>query len=212
MTQDQASKTPSGGGKFHRKHYFIDRKFQGRYMMTFFIPMVVMLAFMLCTLYFATQTIIDTTTRMLKKDVENAVSQQLQDRENPSIEQYRIAIADAESRIKTFSQSKELKHEVLSTLLIVFGIGLLLVIVQIVFMTIFFSHKIAGPIYRFECLCHEMIEGRYTSQIHLRRGDNLTNLAGLFNSAVASTRQRLSDLANEPDAAKRRDIASKLEL
>ncbi len=70
--------------KFKRKHYFIDRKFQGRYMMTFFIPMMIMLGFMLGTLYFAAQTIIDTTTRMLSRDVENTITLSLQDNANPS--------------------------------------------------------------------------------------------------------------------------------
>jgi nitrate/nitrite-specific signal transduction histidine kinase len=206
MTQNPA---PS---KFHRKHYFIDRKFQGRYMLTYFIPMIVMLAFMLCTLYFASLTIVDTTTRILERDIENTIAMQLQDQESPSIERYKTAVNDVGKYIKTFSRSKELKHEMLSTILWVFGAGLFLVIIQIVFMTIFFSHRIAGPVYRFECSCHDMIEGRYASQIKLRKGDDLTNLAGLFNTAMASTRQRFVDLCNADSDEKRKEIASKLEL
>ena len=198
--------------KFHRKHYFIDRKFQGRYMLTYFIPMIIMLAFMLCTLYFAAVTIIDTTTRILKRDIENTIALQLQDQENPSKEQYKSVVNDIGNYIKTFSQSKELKHEMLSAILWVFGAGLFLVIIQIVFLTVFFSHKIAGPVYRFECLCHDMIEGRYSGEARLRKGDDLMNLAGLFNTAMASTRQRLLDLCHAESDEKRREIASKLEL
>lgn len=201
-----------GTAKFHRKHYFIDRKFQGRYMLTYFVPMIVMLAFMLCTLYFATLTIVDTTTRILERDIENTIAMQLQDQETPSIERYKSAVDDVGKYIKTFSRSKELKHEMLSTILWVFGVGLFLVIIQIVFMTIFFSHRIAGPVYRFECSCHDMIEGRYTDQIRLRKGDDLTNLAGLLNTAMSSTRQRFVDLCNAESDEKRREIASKLEL
>ena len=212
MTQNQGTASPSGTGKFHRKHYFIDRKFQGRYMLTFFIPMIVMLVFMLGTLYFAAVAIMDSTTRIMKRDIENTIAMQLQDQENPSLEKYRSAVNDVGNYIRTFSQSKELKHEMLSTILWVFGAGLFLVIIQIVFMTIFFSHKIAGPVYRFECLCHDMIEGRYTDHVRLRKGDDLTNLAGLFNTAMSATRQRFEDLVKAENDQIRKEIASKLEI
>jgi nitrogen fixation/metabolism regulation signal transduction histidine kinase len=116
------------------------------------------------------------------------------------------------SSIKNFSESKELKRELLGPLLWVFGIGLFLVIIQIVLMTIFFSHKVAGPIYRLECMCHEVIEGRYHEGIRLRKGDEMQNLAGLFNAAISATRQRFMELLNAETAEKRKEIASKLEL
>lgn len=205
------TKNPSAG-KFQRKHYFIDRKFQGRYMLTYFVPMVVMLAFMLGTLYFATLTITDTTTRILKRDIENTIALELQDRKNPTQEQYKNVVNGIGSYVRTFSQNKELKHEMLSTILWVFGAGLFLVIVQIVLLTVFFSHKIAGPIYRFECLCHDMIEGRYVGEAHLRKGDDLMNLADLFNSAMAVTRKRFIEICNAENDEKRKEIASKLEI
>jgi nitrate/nitrite-specific signal transduction histidine kinase len=197
---------------FQRKHYFINRKLQGRYMLTFFIPMVVMLLFMLFTLYFATRTIIDTTTHLVQRNVENTVALQLQDQPNPSAEKYKAVIDDISGTIRGFSESKEFKHEMVGTLLWVFGIGLFLVIIQIVLLTIFFSHKVAGPIYRMECECHEVIDGRYTSEIHLRKGDDLQNLAGLFNTAVGASRQRILDLLNADSEERRKEIASKLQL
>jgi nitrate/nitrite-specific signal transduction histidine kinase len=199
-------------GKFKRRHYYIDHKFQGRYMLTFFIPMVIMLGFMLATLYFGAQAIVNTTTRILSRDVENSVTLALQDQASPSAEQYRRALSDVAGCVKEFWQSRELKREMLATLLWIFGAGLFIVIVQIVLMTVFFSHKVAGPVYRFERALHEWIEGRYTGAIRLRRGDELQNLAGLFNDAQAATRGRLYDLIHAPDDEKRRELASKLEL
>lgn len=198
--------------RFHRKHYFIDRKFQGRYMLTFFVPMVVMLGFMLFTLYFASIMIVDTTTRIIKRDVDNNIALQLQDQPTPSVDRYQKIVSDITGYIKSFSESTMLKREMLGTLLVVFGIGLLLVIVQVVFLTIFFSHKVAGPVYRFECVCHDVIEGRYTDTIKLRKGDEMMNLAELFNQAMAATRQRMVDLLNAESDQKRKEIASRLEL
>lgn len=48
------------GAKYKRRHYFIDPKLQGRYMLTFFLPMIIMLGFMLGTLYFEAKSIVNT--------------------------------------------------------------------------------------------------------------------------------------------------------
>jgi nitrogen fixation/metabolism regulation signal transduction histidine kinase len=198
--------------QFHRKHYFIDRKFQGRYMLTFFVPMIIMLGFMLFTLYFATITVIDATNRIVRQDIETTITLQMQDQLEPSIDRYRAVVDDISSYIKSFSQNKKVKQKMLVTLLWVFGAGLFIVIIQIVFMTIFFSHKIAGPVYRFECVCHNLIEGKYTDQIKLRKGDELQNLSGLLNCAISATSQRLHDLIHVENGEKRKELASKLEL
>ena len=77
------------------------------------------------------------------------------------------------------------------SLLWVFGIGVFLVVIQIVLLTIFFSHKVAGPVYRFEKVCNNIINGIYTDEIRLRHGDEMQNLARLFNEALKCTRERL---------------------
>ncbi|MBN1131278.1 MAG: hypothetical protein JXA71_19975 [Chitinispirillaceae bacterium] len=203
---------PSSNTTFQRKHYFIDRKFQGRYMLTFFIPMFVMLAFMVVTLYFAAITIVDSTNRIIRQDIESIILLELQDQAEPSVERYKAIVGGITGYLKSLSENRKIRHQMIVTLLWVFGAGLFLVIIQIVFMTIFFSHKIAGPVYRFENLCHGMIEGRYTEQVKLRKGDELQNLSGLLNTVVSINRRRLQDLIDAPDDAKRNEIASKLEL
>jgi nitrate/nitrite-specific signal transduction histidine kinase len=200
------------GKSFHRKHYFIDRKFQVRYMMNFFVPMIIMLVFMLCALYFAAIAIVDGTNRIIRQDIENTIALELQDQTEPSIDRYKVIVNDISGNIKAFSQNKKVKQKMLITLLWVFGAGLFIVIVQIVFMTVFFSHKIVGPVYRFETVCHNMIEGKYTDQIKLRKGDELQNLAGLINCVVSMTSQRFHDLLHAENAEKRSEIGSKLEL
>jgi nitrogen fixation/metabolism regulation signal transduction histidine kinase len=203
---------PQQSKSFHRKHYFIDRKFQVRYMMTFFIPMVIMLAFMLAALYFAAISIVDGTNRIIRRDIENTITLELQDQAEPSVDRYKAIVNDITRNIKEFSQNKKVKQKMLTTLLWVFGAGIFIVIIQIVFMTVFFSHKIAGPVYRIETVCHNMIEGKYTDQIKLRKGDELQNLAGLMNCVISMTSQRIHDLLHAENDDKRREIGSKLEL
>jgi nitrogen fixation/metabolism regulation signal transduction histidine kinase len=197
---------------FSRTHFFIDRKFQGRYMMTFLVPMVVLLLFMLFTLYFASMTIIDTTTRIIKKDIENKVSLELQDQVEPNINQYKSTLNGINLYVRTFSSNKEFKQSVLSSLLWVFGIGMILVIIQIVFLTVFFSHKIAGPVYRLEKVCHNMISGNYTDQIHLRKGDEMQNLAVLLNEVIRKTRERMNSFLNAKSDEERKEIVKNIQI
>lgn len=182
---------------FTRKHFFIDKNFQGRYMMTFLIPMLVLLVFMLFTLYFASHAIIKTSTRIIKNDIENRIALELQDQSEPTVIQYETAFLGIKDYLRTFSNNKEFRKNLLNSLLLVFGVGVLLVIIQVVLLTIFFSHKIAGPVYRFENVFHNIINGNYTDQIKLRRGDEMKNLAVLFNEALRLTRLRMIALKDK---------------
>lgn len=200
------------GTGFVRTHFFIDKKFQGRYMLTFLIPMFVMLLFMLGILYLASQTIIQSTIRTLKQNVDSKIVSELQDTRNPAPEQYKVVLEGITEYIRTFADSKEYQNNVLSALLLVVGGGLLLVIVQIVLLTVFFSHKVAGPIYRFEKACNSVIEGDYTSEIKLRKGDEMQNLATLLNEAIKVSRNRLKILSELENDEGRKEIISKLEI
>lgn len=197
---------------FSRTHFFIDRKFQGRYMLTFLIPMLILLLFMLFTLYFASMTIIDITTRTIKTDIENKMSLELQDQTEPSVNHYKATVSGISDYIRTFSTNKQFKKTVLSSLLWVFGAGMALVLIQIVLLTIFFSHKVAGPVYRFEKVCHNMIDGNYTDEIHLRKGDEMQNLAHLLNEVIRKTRERIAKLKNSQSDVEKREVMSNLQI
>jgi methyl-accepting chemotaxis protein len=52
------------------------------------------------------------------------------------------------------------------------------------------SHKIAGPLYRFETLCQEVGDGKLDTVTHLREHDQLQDLALSFSNMVAKLRSR----------------------
>jgi len=179
---------------FSRKHFFIDRNLQGRYMVTFLVPMLIMLVFMLLTLYLASQTIVSTSSRIMRREIDNTISVRFQDQLEPSAEQYREAIDDISAKLRDFGNIGDMKREFAGTLLWVFGAGIFLVVLQIVMMTVFFSHKLAGPVYRFEKLCKSVINGSYTESVHLRKGDQMQGLSLLLNEAVRVSGKRIADL------------------
>jgi signal transduction histidine kinase len=96
--------------------------------------------------------------------------------------------------------------------MMVVGGGLVLVIIQIVLLTVFFSHKIAGPIYRFEKACNNMIEGNYSTEIKLRKGDEMQNLAELLNEVMKVSRERLKTLSEANENENRKELISKLKI
>jgi nitrogen fixation/metabolism regulation signal transduction histidine kinase len=197
---------------FVRKHFFIDRKMQGRYMMTLLIPMLIMLVFFLIVLYSASQSIVATTTRIIKEEVENKIAVQFQDQQNPPVEAYQALMNNIKSYIRDFSSDVKYRKAVLESLMWIFGIGILIIVVQIALLTIFFSHKLAGPIYRFEKMCHTLIEGNYTDKIYLRRGDEMQNLAQLFNEAIRTSNERLAALRDAKTEEEKNRIVSALKI
>lgn len=198
--------------KFERKHFFIDRKLQGRYMMTFLIPMVIMLVFMIFTLYIAAHSLVTTASTIVRMDIQNKITLQFQDELQPSIESYKNVLKDINKYVRTFSENKKYRSAVVSSLLWVFGIGILFVIIQLVLLTIFFSHKIAGPVYRFEMVCHNIIEGKYTDKIILRKRDEMQNLAALLNEVIAKSHERLLGLKDATTEEEKHKIVNSLEL
>jgi nitrogen fixation/metabolism regulation signal transduction histidine kinase len=197
---------------FVRKHFFINRKMQGRYMLTFVLPMFIMLAFFLVTLYFGSQSITATATRIIKEEIDNRIAVQLQDQGQPSPEAYANLVKSIKSYIRDFSTNQMYRKALLSSLLWIFGAGIFLIIIQIAFLTVFFSHKLAGPLYRFEKACHSVIGGDYTERIALRKGDEMQNLAGLFNEMVVVTGERIKALRDAQNAVKKDEIISSLKL
>ena len=60
--------------------------------------------------------------------------------------------------------------------------------------TIFVSHKVAGPLYRFSKALDDMGNGNYRARVFLRKGDEGHPVAQEFNEAFDKTDRLLSDL------------------
>jgi methyl-accepting chemotaxis protein len=58
---------------------------------------------------------------------------------------------------------------------------------------LFFSHYIAGPIYRLERVFEQMAEGDIGMKVNLRKYDEFKEVAALLNGALAGLRERLAD-------------------
>ncbi len=79
---------------------------------------------------------------------------------------------------------------------------LILLLILIGWGTIYASHKIAGPLYRFSRTFEDIEKGNYRTRIFLRKGDEGHPVAKELNDALVSTDRLLSDIKNasrDPD-------------
>lgn len=94
--------------------------------------------------------------------------------------------------------------------LLILKLFILLVVVFII--SLFISHRVAGPIYNFEKSAWIVGEGDLTHQVFLRKKDELTDLQAQFNAMVRSLRAKtVKDREASQDLSRRlNDLASKL--
>lgn len=58
----------------------------------------------------------------------------------------------------------------------------------------YYTHRIAGPVYRFRLLFDELAEGKVGAQVHLREGDCFENLAASVSRANATLASSIAEL------------------
>ncbi|MBO7238371.1 MAG: HAMP domain-containing protein [Elusimicrobiaceae bacterium] len=61
---------------------------------------------------------------------------------------------------------------------------LIIYVVFVVLISAILSHKMAGPVYRFEQTCKAIAKGDFSQRVHLRKGDQLTELQEEFNKMM----------------------------
>lgn len=83
--------------------------------------------------------------------------------------------------------------------------NLLLVSPFVFLLALFFSHKIAGPVYRIEKSINEIAKGNLELRISLRRGDELQDLAEMINVMTERFRNTIT-LSKEADAQIQKEL------
>lgn len=89
--------------------------------------------------------------------------------------------------------------------LFVLKIGMYMVIVLIVSAVV--SHRMAGPIYKFEKSCAIVASGDLTHRVYLRKGDQLTDLQDHFNEMTGAVNEVVKELESFRAEAAAKDPA-----
>jgi len=67
-------------------------------------------------------------------------------------------------------------------------------------MALLVSHKIVGPLYRLKTMFTSLGGGDLLSRMHLRKGDQLQDVAQAYNEAVDKLRHKVNRLKHTPSA------------
>ena len=76
-------------------------------------------------------------------------------------------------------------------------ITLALITLATIIVTLFVSHKVAGPMFRFEKELKAIGEGDLTKKIMLRKKDQIKDMADCLNNMVVSLREKILDIQTE---------------
>jgi methyl-accepting chemotaxis protein len=75
-----------------------------------------------------------------------------------------------------------------------FMIKIAMYMVIVLIMSAVISHRMAGPIYKFEKSCLTVASGDLTHRVYLRKGDQLTDLQEHFNDMMGSVNEAVRQL------------------
>ncbi len=83
---------------------------------------------------------------------------------------------------------------ILPALLITMLINVVIAGAAVAFISLYNSHKIAGPLFRFEKELNILAEGDYTHRLNLREGDQLIDLATSLNKFIENTTTHICEV------------------
>ena len=97
-----------------------------------------------------------------------------------------VAIVNSEVVVKTTADF--LLPILIQTVVVV----MVLVSIATIIVTLFVSHKIAGPLYRLKKGMHDLGEGNFSTEIKIRKFDQLKDVVEAFNNMAKSLKEKLS--------------------
>jgi methyl-accepting chemotaxis protein len=149
--------------KFKRRNYYINRKFQTRFVVIFLLILIVSGCISAGLTLFSTQKTLTSTY----------------DGSGLAIKKTSFAI---------------MPSVILTTVITVAATGLVVLVV-----TLLISHKIAGPMFRFEQDLQGIANGDLQKKIQIRDGDQFGGVATNLNAMVESLHARVTIMQNELD-------------
>jgi len=147
--------------KIKRRHYFIDKSFQSKFILRF------------CGIVILSSILVGAILFIFSKDSTT------------------VAIENTEVTVKStadFILPLVIQTLILTTIFSAISVSLL---------TLFISHKIAGPLYRLKKDIEKLGKGDLGVSFHIRAGDQLKNLASALSTTVESLRKKIEFLNKE---------------
>lgn len=185
--------------KERRRHFFINKTLQLRYMATISLILFIVTVVSLISLYFGIwgEVLNSFSDERIRSDFLTASRlQQYEEARNATIpsEQSPSALSWFRQAERLSERQREVFKEILDRTQHRLVEKLFLLFVLLALGTIFLSHKIAGPLYRFETVLHQIALGDLSVRCHLRKFDEAKSVAQSFNRTLESLDDKISEL------------------
>jgi nitrogen fixation/metabolism regulation signal transduction histidine kinase len=196
MTTSAPSATPASPAKYKRsvKNYLIDSRFQLKYT-SYIVGVALVISAILGTFLYRTSRDVVHESQMVveeSKKVSDVVKMNIKNdpiySDNPELAAaFNAGATDSDKRIEE-QQRRVIKQQ--QTMLYALVGGLTAMVILIGLLGIYFTHKVAGPVYKMKLLLRQVGDGRLTFSGKLRKGDELQDFFETFLEMVAQLRDR----------------------
>jgi nitrogen fixation/metabolism regulation signal transduction histidine kinase len=213
----------TGAYKRSFRNYLLDSRFQLKYTSYLVLVAVAISGVMGSVLYSTTRAMVDESTKVVEmsqklneesKKVSEVSRMNIKDLASDSPELLAEFNKEAAEHDKTIADQQRAIAENQATLIerqrvLIWSLvgGLALMVALIGLLGIYFTHKVAGPIYKMKRLLKQVGRGNLRVEARLRKGDELQDFFDAFTQMVAGLRDlekhQLDELDKAVDAVER---------
>lgn len=104
--------------------------------------------------------------------------------------------------LESLNALKVLNDNLISNLIYTSLITVIFISIVTIVITLFASHKIAGPLYRLERSTEAIGNGDFTIETRLRENDEITGVASALNEMAGKLRSKMIDIKKELEEVK----------
>jgi methyl-accepting chemotaxis protein len=200
-----AATSPSTQGAYKRsvRNYLLDSRFQLKYSGFLVLVAVVISGVMGAVLYETTLAVVGESSALVEesKKVSEVSRMNIRDlaSDSPELLTEFNREADAHDKALSDQQARLIHGQQLMIESLVGGLALMVVLIGL--LGIYFTHKVAGPIFKMKRLLKQVGDGHLHVDARLRRGDELTDFFDTFTQMVQGLRQMESRQLQDVEAA-----------
>jgi len=183
--------------KYKRKHFFINRRLQTHYIIYISLALLICTGAAVASMYFGIwgSVIKEFSSTEIQSDLLNAARiQEYEQARHPNVNPSIGTLALFREVELLTEHQKQIWSEILSTTHHRLFVKYIILVALIAWASIFLTHKIAGPLYRFQQSCREITSGNLKVRIHLRKFDEAKEIAEAFNEMAEKLDRSVNEM------------------
>jgi methyl-accepting chemotaxis protein len=190
MTTSSISAETGGGYKRSVRNYLLDSRFQLKYAGFLVLVAVVISGVMGAVLYETTRAVVTESAALVdeSRKVSEVSRMNIKDlaSDSPELMGEFNREADTHDRLLADQQASLIRRQQYMLVSLVGGLALMVTLIGL--LGIYFTHKVAGPVYKMKRLLAQVGTGDLHVDARLRKGDELQDFFEAFTEMVASLR------------------------